>query len=144
MELRTSTKAATTTHRNVVFMPSIYNQTMNLLRDAQEYFALFGDEDQQRFGNEDLRNLYNCEMSRITLRLSSVMAWFIARRAVATGQIAAEDQSHFTLEFQDICRVDTGMMHGLMPPYVCHLLDCSHELYERVLRLDGQQAEAVH
>jgi len=122
---------------NVLFMPKVFDETMQLLTDAHEYFHLFGEDDQQRISG-DLKSLYSCEMSRITLRLSSIMAWIMVQRAVFAGKIPAEDTSRYGLDFQDACMVDNRMLHGVLPSYVCYLLDRTLELYERVQRLDDQ------
>jgi regulator of CtrA degradation len=125
----------------VLFLPNVFEETMQLLNDAHEYFYLFGEDDQQRIAN-DLRTLYSCEMSRITLRLSSIMAWIMVQRAVFTGKIdATSAASSHGLDFQDACLVDNRMLHGVLPSYVCYLLDRSLELYERVQRLDEQQKQ---
>ena len=129
--------------KNVLFMPGVYNEALQLLKDAHEYFYLFGDDDQQRLSS-DLRSLYSCEMSRITLRLSSIMAWIMVQRAVIGGKIEAEDAAtRYGLDFNEVCLVDNRMLHGVLPSYVCYLLDRSLELYERVYRLDGQ-TKSVH
>ena len=123
---------------NVVFMPGIFNETMQLLNDAHEYFFLFGDDDQKRISPE-LKTLYSCEMSRITLRLSSIMAWIMVQRAVFSRKLEADEAANrYGLDFQDVCMVDNRMLHGVLPSYVCYLLDRSYELYERVWRLDEQ------
>jgi regulator of CtrA degradation len=122
---------------NVIFMSSVFDETMQLLAEAHEYFHMFGKDDQERI-EENLRTLYSCEMSRITLRLSSVMAWLMVQRAVFSGKIEQEETSRYGLDFQDICRVDNRVLHGILPSYVCFLLDRTLELYERVLRLDDQ------
>lgn len=122
----------------IMFMPGVFNETMKLLTEAHEYFHLFGQDDQSRI-EERLKTLYSCEMSRITLRLSSIMAWIMIQRAVVSGKIEAAEAAHrYGLDFQDICLVDNRMLHGVLPSYVCLLLDRSLELYERVLRLDSQ------
>lgn len=122
---------------NVLFMPSLFNETMQLLTDSHEYFYLFGEDDRQRI-DASLKNLYSCEMSRITLRLSSVMAWLMVQRAVFNGKILPEEAAtRYGLDFQEACLVDNRMLHGILPSYVCYLLDRSLELYERVTRLDG-------
>jgi len=127
--------------RNVVFMPGVFNETMKLLTEAHEYFHLFGKDDQERI-EEHLKSLYSCEMSRITLRLSSVMAWLMIQRAVFAGKIPEEDAAaRYGLDFQDICMVDNRALHGVLPSYVCLLLDRTRELYERVLRLDERIKE---
>ena len=129
---------------NVVFMPGVFNETMQLLTDAHEYFYQFGADDQKRI-DDNLKTLYSCEMSRITLRLSSIMAWVMVQRAVFSGKIPARDAAdRYALDFQDVCMVDNRMLHGVLPSYVCFLLDRSLELYERVLRLDGQFKNTLH
>lgn len=129
---------------NVFFMPRVFDETMQLLSDAHEYFHLFGDDDQQRIPI-DLKSLYSSEMSRITLRLSSIMAWVMVQRAVFTGKISPRDAcQRYGLDFQDACMVDNRMLHGVLPSYVCYLLDRSLELYERVQRLDDQMKQQLH
>lgn len=122
---------------NVIFMSGIFDETMQLLAEAHEYFHAFGKDDQARI-EPNLRSLYACEMSRITLRLSSIMAWLMVQRSVFSGKIPKEDLPLYNLDFQDICSVDNRVLHGVLPSYVCFLLDRSLELYERVLRLDDQ------
>ncbi len=139
MEINSDTPKAKVSHK-VLFMPSVYNDAMTLLCEAQEYFTEFGNDDQSKM-DKGTRSLYACEMSRITLRLSCVMSWLLAQRSVVSGQIAAEQSMHYGLEFQNICRVDNRMLHGVLPSYVCYLLDSTFELYERVLRLNSQIAQ---
>lgn len=127
---------------NVIFMSGIFDETMQLLSEAHEYFQTFGQDDQSRI-DANLRMLYSCEMSRITLRLSSIMAWIMVQRSVFSGKIPEEDLPRYGLDFQDICRVDNRVLHGVLPSYVCFLLDRSLELYERVLRLD-EQTKRLH
>jgi hypothetical protein len=122
---------------NILFMPSVYNDAMTLLLEAQEYFSEYGDDDQNKLVPH-LRSIYNCEMSRITLRLSCIMSWILAKRSVFAGEISHEESVHYGLEFQNVCSVDNKVLHGILPSYVCYLLDSTLELYERVLRIDSQ------
>lgn len=127
----------------VFFIPGVFNDTMEMLTEAHNYFNHYGDEDQASIDTH-LRTLYCSEMTRITLRLSSIMAWIIVQRSVASGKISAEEAAtRYGLDFQDICLVDNRMLHGVLPPYVCSLLDRSYDLYGRVLRLDVQIKEAT-
>lgn len=127
---------------NVIFMSRVFNETMQLLAEAHEYFHMFGKDDQEHI-DANLRSLYSCEMSRITLRLSSIMAWIMVQRSVFSGKIPSDEAHRYSLDFQDICRVDNRVLHGVLPSYVCFLLDRSLELYERVLRLD-EQTKRIH
>ena len=127
----------------VLFMPKVFNETLNLLVDAREYFQTHGGDDQTRI-DEELKMLYSSEMSRITLRLSSIMAWIMVQRAVLSGNISHSDAvKYYSLGYSDVCMVDNRMLHGILPSYVCHLLDRTLELYERVGRLD-EQFKRVH
>ncbi len=120
----------------IFFMPGLFNETMNLLTEARDYFQAHGEQDQARI-NEFMRAIYASEMSRITLRLSTIMAWTMAQRAVLAGKISYEEAVRYhALGYQDVCRVDSSVLHEILPSYVCQLLDRSHELYERVFRLD--------
>lgn len=144
MTMTTGTMTAQSNAASIVFMPRVFDETMKLLTEAHEYFGQFGEEDQTRIA-PNLKTLYSCEMSRITLRLSSIMAWLMAQRAVLAGKIpAAEAAIRYGLDFKDICMVDNRMLHGVLPSYVCLLLDRTLELYERVNRLDDNFKRKIH
>ncbi len=144
MEIRTDTPKPELA-QNVLFMPSVYNDAMTLLHEAQDYFTQFGTEDQHSMDRQ-MRSLYTGEMSRITLRLSCIMSWLLAQRSVVAGEIDKEQSAHYGLEFKNICQINNEVLHGILPSYVCYLLDSTLELYERVLRLDSQihGASKVH
>ncbi|MEZ5690758.1 MAG: DUF1465 family protein [Rickettsiales bacterium] len=129
---------------NILFMPGLYNDAMELLQESQKYFTEYGPRDRAKLPANVLL-LYSCEMSRITLRLSSVMSWLLMQRAIAAGEEGADYDSMYGLDFNESCLIDNRAVHGVLPPYVCHLLDSSLELYERVLRLaeQGQQQKKV-
>ena len=130
---------------NVLLMSGLFSEAMKLLNEAHEYFLVFGQDDQERI-DASLKTLYSCEMSRITLRMSSIMAWLMAQRAVFTGKITIDEAARrYGLDFRNVCLVDNRMLHGILPSYVCFLLDRSLELYERVMRLDEQvKRTSVH
>jgi regulator of CtrA degradation len=122
---------------NVVFFPNIFNQTMDLLLEAQDYFYHYGDLDQSRLENEGEEILYSCEMSRITMRLSCVMAWLLVRKAVLAGKLSEKvANARYRLDSRDICLSISDETEEILPSYVNYLLDESYELYERVARLD--------
>ena len=128
----------------IFFMPGVFKETMSLLEQARDYFSEYGDDDQSRI-DETMRSIYASEMSRITLRLSTIMAWTMVQRAVLSGKVTQEEAAqHHGLAYQDVCRVDSSVLHGILPSYVCHLLDRSYELYQRVARLDDQFKQQIH
>lgn len=131
-------------NRNVLMMPGVFNETMQLLLDAHEYFELFGEDDQDNIAESD-RSIYSCEMSRITLRLSSVMAWLLVRKAVFSGKITdIEATEKFRMECHDICVFENAEAIDVLPPFMQYLLERTLELYQRVCRLDAMVQETTH
>jgi hypothetical protein len=128
-------------HTQLVFLSRMFDETMNMLLDAQEYFTHYAKLDMKDTTPVE-KLVYSSEMSRVTLRLSSVMAWLLARRAESHGEITREEAAtQFSLGFSDICLKDLPEMHHVLPSYMCELLTRSLELYRRAARLDTMIAE---
>jgi hypothetical protein len=124
------------TNNQLLFLPGIFNETLALLFDAHHYFQSRGAEEQATL-EPTQRPVYASEMTRVTMRLTSVMAWIMVRRAINAGRIeqekAAED---YRLDGSDICLdAPFGALESL-PYYLGYLSDRSRELYERIYRLD--------
>lgn len=127
------------------FVTRMFDETMKLLIDAHNYFSILGPHDNNQ--STPLEKLvYSAEMSRITLRLSSVMAWLLARRAEHAGNISrSEAVEQFRLGFSEICLQELPEMQQVLPRYMCELMERSYRLYERVARLDDMMAtETIH
>lgn len=132
---------STTTHTPLVFLARMFDETMTMLLDAQDYFTHHAKHDLKNTSPVE-KLVYTSEMSRVTLRLSSVMAWLLARRAESHGEITREEAAtNFSLGFHDICLQDLPEMHHVLPKYMCELLSRSMELYQRAARLDGMMVE---
>jgi regulator of CtrA degradation len=120
----------------LLFLPSVFNETLALLFDAHHYFQARGVKEQAEIRNGD-RPLYASEMTRITMRLTSVMAWIMVRRAIHSGRIEEEKASmDYRLEASDICRSHDADVLTKLPNYMIYLSEQSLTLYERVFRLD--------
>lgn len=125
---------------NDVFMPRLFDETMALLVETRNYFLAQSDYDRQPL-THSAKLMYSTEMSRITLRLSSIMAWVLARRAARAGEITQEQlKAHFPLQFQENCGFETPHVHMVLPHAVCDLLSRSHALYQRIRRLELLEA----
>ena len=120
----------------LLFLPGVFNETLALLFDAHHYFQAHGAKEQPDIAR-GAHPLYASEMTRITMRLTSVMAWIMVRRAIHAGRIEEEKASRdYRLEASDICRdYDAGTLTKL-PNYMIYLSEKSLSLYERVHRLD--------
>ncbi len=119
-----------------VFLPRLFDETMALLTETRNYFFAKSSLDQQML-NHAAKLVYSAEMSRITLRLSSVMAWVLARRAVHAGEITTEElKAMFPLQCIETCTFDTPHIDRVLPRAVCDLLTRTRSLYERIHRLE--------
>lgn len=128
--------AAHQADNQLLFLPGVFNETLALLFDAHHYFQSRGAEDQSALRASE-RNLYANEMSRVTMRLTSVMAWVMVRRAVHAGRIDEEKAAtDYRLNGDDVCLIPPGQQLSDMPYYLNYLADRSHSLYQRVWRLD--------
>jgi regulator of CtrA degradation len=128
----------TQTTASVFLMPGLFNQTVQLLLEARDYF-----EHEGRVAEAHLdffhRPFFTAEMSRITLRLSYVMAWLSVQKAVLAGDISREEaMADYPLDGLEICLETNITAEHILPVRMNHLLEQSLSLYERVHRLDKQ------
>jgi regulator of CtrA degradation len=120
----------------VIFLPTVFNETLNLLFDAHQYFQ-HGDEQQQTKMGRSAHPIYAGEMTRITMRLTSVMAWIMVRRAIHAGRIeSSKAQMDYRLDATDICLTQDPLSLAKLPNHMIYLSERSLALYERVFRLD--------
>jgi regulator of CtrA degradation len=130
--------------QQLLFLPSVFNETLGLLFDAHRYFNANGAHDQSCRGPEGFVR-YTSEMTRITLRLTSVMAWVMVRRAIHAGRIEEDKAaSDYRLDGADVCMLHHPELLNDLPSYVKFLAERSHALYARVLRLDEQAYGTRH
>lgn len=121
---------------SLLFMPHMYEETMALLVNAHEYFSSSGRIDQQHYGEIE-RLIYASEMSRITLRLSAVMAWIMARRAQQEGELTSEEvRESYELGHRETCTETYPEIQYMLPEYVVKLIERSKDLYDRASRLE--------
>lgn len=133
-----------TPHNQLLFLPGVFNETLGLLFDAHQYFEARAVEE-QAVVSPDIRQLYAFEMSRVTARLTSVMAWLLVRRAIHDGRIAEEKaQNDYRLDGADVCLTHAPEALAHLPYYLIYLSEKSLELYERVHRLDHMAYGTKH
>lgn len=129
---------------SVFIMPSLYNETLRLLAEAHDYFHFQGHHDQMNLTQRE-RTMFTSEMSRITIRLSCIMAWLMARKAVFSGKLSEKDAiANFRLDCREVCLNQHIEAETMLPPAMTALLDETFELYQRIARLDDEQAPPVH
>ncbi len=128
-------KAAVKTE-TVVILPGLYDETLYLLAEAHDYFYTYGEPEQQKM-TPRVRTMYASEMSRITMRLSCIMAWLMARKAVFIGKLTEnEANKNYRLDCREVCLNQHIEAESVLPQGMTEILDKSYELYQRVARLD--------
>lgn len=116
--------------------PGIFNETLSLLFQAHEFFQARAPHEMEKLTDVDKLHFSN-EMTRITMRLTGVMAWVMVRRAVCVGRIEdAKASDVYHLDGADICLVDLHECFARFPQYMRYLGYQSLKLYERAHRLD--------
>jgi regulator of CtrA degradation len=119
------------------FFGKTYGEAMTLLVEARNYLAFLEPADRANLTPMERLRLC-CETMRLTARLTQIMAWLLAQRAVHAGELTRDEAlaDPRPLAALDICMGDgEGDANGL-PPRLVRLLDRSHHLYVRVARLD--------
>jgi regulator of CtrA degradation len=128
------------------FFNKTYDETLGLLVEVRDYVAENEPVDRRRLAPVVGAKL-SCEALRVTARLTQIMAWLLAQRAVHAGELSTEDlvRRNEALADIDICMAaaEEGLIVGL-PARFRELLDRSHRLYIRVARLDEMIRRQLH
>lgn len=127
---------------NATFFSGPYDETMSLLIEARNYVAFQEAIDHRRLPPH-IRLQVSYESMRVTSRLTQVMAWLLAQKAVHAGELTPEEAvtGGYSLSGGEICSDPSGPDNDALPQGLRSLLDRSHRLYMRVSRLDNQMQE---
>ncbi|MFN7710463.1 MAG: DUF1465 family protein [Holosporales bacterium] len=123
--------------RKNTFFDPLFSECMDLLDRTWKYSQYHIHRDTQALQPETILRLH-CEMTRITARLTQVMAWLLAQKAAIEGEITYADanSSQYQLSRDAVCLEDNGLFNRKqLPGTVCDLLDQTLKLYMRVARL---------
>ena len=126
------------------FFGKTYDETMALLVASRDYLANAQPADAK--GLKPIERLrVNCEAMRLTTRLTQVMAWLLAQRAVHEGELSREVAAgeDYRLKADEVCLAETDTAAHSLPPRLLELLDQSRRLYVRVARLDELSRRAA-
>ncbi|HVO14898.1 MAG TPA: DUF1465 family protein [Alphaproteobacteria bacterium] len=119
------------------FFGKTFDEAMTLLVEARDLIAAGAGERPRDRSIEDHLRMAR-ETMRVTARLTQVMAWLLAQKAVHAGELTpqqAASEAH-RLSGHAICLdADEALCAGL-PIGLQGLLKRSHALYVRVARLD--------
>ena len=118
------------------FFGKTYGEAVDLLLVARDYLA--HDEPGERRALMPTQRLAMCsETLRLTARLTQIMAWLLAQRAVHSGELSREKAlGDEPLAALDVCMDGEAEEDRDLPPRLVDLLGRSRRLYVRVTRLD--------
>lgn len=119
------------------FFGKTYAEAMDLLVEARDYLAHREPIDRKTL--MPVERLRFCgETMRLTARLTQIMAWLLAQRAVHAGEITQAEAlgDNRALAEHAICMEVAAETAEAMPRRLVLLLDRSQRLYVRVARLD--------
>ena len=119
---------------------STFEETMALLVQARVYAA--GDDTGKAARDAQVRLRERAEAFRVTARLANVMAWLLVQRGVLAGEVSTESANTMPahrLGNRRVCTEDSSHTDSALSGRLCGLLERSHALYCRVLRLDELQ-----
>lgn len=132
------------TGSHTFFFNGPYDETMALLIEARNYIAYQEAIDHRKLPPH-VRLQISYESMRVTSRLTQVMAWLLAQKAVHAGEMSLEQAASddFALSGGDICSDPSGPDNDELPVGLRGLLERSHKLYMRVARLDEMVRDQV-
>lgn len=124
-------------NRPATYLNKTYDETMALLIEARNYVA-YREPIEQRSLPFSTRLQVSYESLRVTSRLTQVMAWLLASRAVHAGELTPDalTSDQFALSGGSICTDASGPDNTELPRGLRSLLLRSHQLYQRVARLE--------
>jgi regulator of CtrA degradation len=123
--------------RPTAFFGKTYDEALGLIEEARGYLAVL--EPLERRGLAAPERLTLCtETTRMTARLTQVMAWLLMQRAVHEGEISRDAALRGTVILADVrvCMERAENAWRGLPRRLVALLDRSQRLYLRVARLD--------
>ena len=129
--------------RKATFFQRTYDETLELLVETRNYIRYSERRERMRV-NDTIGTRIVCEGLRVTTRLIQVMAWAMTQRAVFEGELTASQAlgEEWRLSGTEVCLDDDGTHDHEIPAGLRGLLDRSHRLYLRALRLEAMSVGA--
>jgi regulator of CtrA degradation len=124
------------------FIDRTFEEALELLEEVRAYILY-----EEKADRLDLpptgRVKQSLEATRMTARLTNVMAWLLLQKAAAVGEIDEEERSkdENRLGGREAC-IEADIDDEQLPERMRDLLEKSHRMYVRVARLDDMMADS--
>ena len=130
---------------NSLYITRIFSESMALLIEARNYSA-YSEEylSVTRLGDQTSLRVI-CEAMRVTSYLANIMAWLFAQKAIEAGEITlaqAVDRG-LSMSCADFWTSTPWQHEEMLPKGLRGLLQRSHRLYNRTLRIDTKMRETL-
>ena len=124
--------------QTVAYFDRTFDEALALTREARDYLAYQEKADLAKLSPVG-RMAASCESMRMTARMTQVVAWLLVQKAVHAGDLTREDaaNSKYRLAGQEICDDVEPLTAEPLPERLDELLARSHQMYQRVARLDA-------
>ncbi|MGE5538112.1 MAG: DUF1465 family protein [Gemmatimonas sp.] len=131
------TDAPSALHPPVAFLDRTYDEALALTRAARDCIAA-GVVLPPEGSSTTAALAAAVESMRLTTRITQVMAWCLAQKAIFAGEIErdADTVERFSLGARELCLGEDNDNANLLSEPLRALLAKSRALYVRVLRLD--------
>jgi regulator of CtrA degradation len=119
----------------------LYSEGMSLVDETAEYLDGAGRVESRRL-SPPASQAYTSESIKLTTRLTQLASWLLVRRAIASGEITAS-QAHTHRHRVNLTAQSALRPEGFsaLPETFKRLIEESHRLYDRVLRLEQLLSE---
>jgi regulator of CtrA degradation len=125
-------------NKNMTLLDRTFDEGVALTIEARNYIAYHEQSDRREF---DLPHCLQVgyQHTRVSARLIQVMTWLLGMKALLSGEISPEQfaSPEYVLPESEECEAATGPDVEELPPGLRHLLERTHALYQRILRLDS-------
>ena len=124
--------------QTVAYFDTTFEEAMSLTHAARDYLAYQEKIDLAKLSPVG-RMVASCETMRMTARMTQVIAWLLVQKAVHAGDITREEAAEpkNRLSGQAVCDNVEPLAAGPLPERLAELLERSHNLYQRIARLDA-------
>lgn len=123
------------------FIDRTFEEALELLEEVRSYI-LYEERAERQGLPPAARVRQSLEATRMTARLTNVMAWLLMQKAAAVGEIDSEERlkDENRLGGREACMY--GEDDDDLPERMRDLLDKSQRMYVRVARLDDMMAKS--
>ena len=124
--------------KTATLLDRTFDEGVALTMEARNYIAF---QEQSARGGQNLPHCLHVgyHHTRVSARLIQVMTWLLAMKALLSGEISPEQFStpQYALAGGEECENPVGSELEELPSGLRNLLDRTHLLYARIMRLDA-------